>query len=85
MVELGVRMHHRVFSPGVGEDASCTDSDQTGSVLSRLNAHSQSDLCRKRSVASNPTRGKRKKSSSGSCCCTSDPAFVSSWHKFIYN
>ena len=48
-----------VSSPGPGEDVSCTDSNQRRNVLFRLNAPTQSDLCQKRSVASNyPPLGK---------------------------
>ena len=45
-----------VSSPGPGEDTSCTDSSQTGLVLFRLIAPTQSDLCQKHSVASNPPK-----------------------------
>ena len=41
-------------SPAPEEQASCTDSNQTSTRLVRLNAPTQSDLCSKRSIASNP-------------------------------
>ena len=40
-----------VSSPGAVEHVACTDSDQTKSVLTWLNAPTQSNLCQKRSVA----------------------------------
>ena len=33
-----------VSSPGAGENAACTDSNQTKSILSRLKTPTQSDL-----------------------------------------
>ena len=49
-------------------------------LLSQLKEPTQSDICQKCSVASNPLRCKHTKQSSGSSC-TSDPASVSPQQK----